>query len=227
MLNRASIQTIAGFSLIELMAALVISSFLMLGIGTVYEALLIRSVATHQQNELNHQMQATMDLMVNEIRRAGYWGHAKDDYLTNQNNNPFMTSSTDIYINTAQNCILFSYDADGLGSIPSVNTATDDERYGFRLINNTIQWRPYSADYNCAASASSWENLTNPNVVTITNLTFTQSTRVVDASGTGAGSPSVIIRSITIAMTGQLVQNPSLTRTLNYTVKVQSNKFAP
>src|SRR6185503_16427844 len=96
-----------------------------------------------------------MQLMSNDIRRAGYWGNAISDINTGANNNPFMAAGTDIAI-TGGNCILFSYDYNNNGTLPTISSASDDERYGFRLSGSTLQTRPPGASFDCSAAASAW-----------------------------------------------------------------------
>jgi prepilin peptidase dependent protein B len=212
-----------GFTLIELMIALLISSIILVSLTSIYNSTIISSVKAHRTAQLSQQLQAAMELMAREIRRAGYWANAANDVSTGQNNNPFMAVGADISINADNNCILFSYDQNGNGAQSALNTANEDERYGFRLMNGAIQWRPSSAAFSCTAAANTWEDLTDTNIVTITNLVFTLTSRSV---AVGASS-EILVRSIDITLTGQLVDDTSITKTLNYTIKLQNDKYVP
>ena len=63
----------AGFSLVELMIGIVIGLFLLIGLSSVYISSVRGGRTTTQANELNQEMRALMDIMVNDIRRAGHW----------------------------------------------------------------------------------------------------------------------------------------------------------
>jgi prepilin peptidase dependent protein B len=173
-------------------------------------------------NQLNEQLQSAMYLMTTEIRRAGYSGTAANDLGLNQNNNPFMTATTDISVDAGNDCILFTYDRSNSGTIPAISAAIDDERYGFRIYNNAIQTRPPGALFSCTAAASNWENMTDTNVIKITALSFTLTTSVLTANG-----HNLNIRTVNISLTGQLVSDSTVTKTITAHVRVRNDKYVP
>lgn len=214
-----------GFTLVEMMIAIVINLILFAGLLTFFVNNLEHYRKEMDTNRLYDQLHLAMQLMVNDIRRAGYWANANNDIGKNQNNNPFMVSgSSDITVNNTNNCILFSYDHDNNGSLASISSISDDERYGYRLSNSTLQARPPGASYNCTASASSWENMTDPTIITITNLTFTLNTTTIT---TGPGAQGIMIRSVDISLTGRLTRDTSVTKTLSQHVRIRNDKFIP
>lgn len=210
-------NTEGAFSLIELMLALFIGSILLItGIGLFSNS--SRSSETNVHiTRLNEQLQAAMYTMVNDIRRAGYWSNASTMLGTNANNNPFMAAGTDISINAAQNCILLSYDRNNDGTIPAVNSVSDDERYGFRLMNNSLQARPATGNFTCTAPANNWETISDP-AITITGLNF-----VLSTTTTG----KMQIRNITVTITGYHKANANYVRSLSQVVKVRNDKYVP
>lgn len=211
-----------GFTLIELLIALVISTLLLSGLLALFGANVGHYNKTMNYNRLNEQLKAALEIMANDIRRAGYWANASNDVATNQNNNPFMTSTTDVSVNANNNCILFSYDHGNNGSLPAISANYDDDRYGFQLSNNAIQSRPPGAAFSCAASG--WENVTDPNIITITNLTFTLINSTIT---TGPGSQGIRMRSVDISVTGQLANDSTVSRTLTQHVRIRNDKFIP
>lgn len=214
------IKRSAGFTLVELMTALTINLILFAGIIAIF----ISNVNHYQNsisvNRLNQQMQTAMNLMANEIRRAGYWSNAQNDLGSDTNNNPFMANGTDISISGS--CILLTYDSNGNGSLPSIASGVDDERYGFRLSGNAIQARPYGAAFDCNAAQNAWENITDTNVIQITALTFTLNTSTVT---TGPGNKGIQIRNVTITMTGRLTDDNTVTRTFTQQVQIMNDKL--
>jgi len=213
-----------GFTLTELMIALVINAFIFLSLVNVFSANVTHYTATLNANRLNQQLQAALQLMTGDIRRAGYWSNARNDVGTNQNNNPYMASGYDISVGgTGNSCILLSYDRNSNGSLPLITSTADDERYGYRLSNQAIQARPWGATYSCTAPATNWENMTDTTIVNITSLTFTLNSKSVAVSGSG----NILVRSVDITVTGSLVIDPTVTKTLTQHIKIRNDKYVP
>lgn len=202
-----------GLTLVELMIALLIAGVVVAAVMGIFVSAVTHTRVTIEQSRLDNDMFGAMNAIVRDVRRAGYWASASTSAT-----NPFMQSATDITINATNDCILLSYDHNDDGALPAVNSGTDDERYGYRLMNGAIQFRTNSASFSCSASATNWTNFTDPNIVTITAFTVTKTTKTAS---------SMELRTITITMTGQLVSEPSITKTLTQTVKVQNDRYVP
>ncbi len=211
----------AGFTLVEVLIALVINAILFAGLITIFLANLEHHRKMLDISQLNEELQAAMQMMTSEIRRAGYWANAQNDIGTTQNNNPFMASGTDITL-SGTNCILFSYDHDKNGTLPTLSSSYDDERYGIRLNGGAIQIRPPGATYACTASASAWENVTDTSIITITDLSFTLNQQSVSVNAS-----SLLVRSVDISITGQLVSDSTITKTITAHVRIRNDKFVP
>lgn len=211
----------AGFTLIEIMIALMINAFLFAGLITIFIVNLDHYQRMLDMSQLNEQLQAAMQVMTNDIRRAGYWSNAQNDIGTNQNNNPFMASGLDLSI-SGSNCILFSYDHSKNGLLPTISASYDDERYGFRLNGGAVQMRPPGAAFDCSASATTWENVTEPLIITITNLGFT-----LNQQSLPLNNASLLVRSVDINLTGKLVSDPTIIKTLTMHVRIRNDKFVP
>ena len=207
------LKKLAGGTLIELLVALAINVFLFAVIAVVFSDYLRDYNWQFRFNTLNQQMEMTMQVMANDIRRAGFNSDAAD-----ASSNPFtVTGSTDLTV-TGGNCLTFTYDQRLTGTLPSISSSADDARYGFRLTNGAIQSRPAGASFSCAASASAWENLTDPNIITITALSFTINT------SSPPGASSILIRTVTVSMTGRLVSDSTVTKTLTQTIRIRNDK---
>lgn len=224
MLKRIYQKQIVGFSLTELMIALVISSIIMVALLTVIIANLSHYQQSLNMNRLNQQLAAALSVMSDDIRRAGYWSNANSDLGTGQNNNPFVATGNDLTINGATNCILFTYDHDSNGTLSALTATIDDERYGFRLSNGAIQSRPPGASFDCLAGSSAWENITDTNIITITNLAFALSATTIT---TGPGTKGIQLRSVDISITGQLKNDATVSKTLTQHVRIRNDKFIP
>lgn len=213
----------AGFTFTELMIALVINTFLFIGLISIFVMNIDHYRRTLNISRLNQQLQSAIFVMSNEIRRAGYWANASSNIGGTANNNPFMASGVDLTISVNNQCILFSYDRDNDGLLPNISSINDDERYGFRLNGNAVQARPTGSSFNCAASASAWENVTDPNILQITNLTFTANNKTVT---TGPGSKGVTTRGVTISITGRLTSDSTISKTLTQYIRVRNNEVS-
>jgi prepilin peptidase dependent protein B len=216
------VKKIRGFTLVELMIALAINIFLLAGLIDIFVVNLEHYRKIFNANELQEQLQSAMYFMTNEIRRAGYSSTAGSDIGSGQNNNAFMAATTDISVNGTNNCILFTYDRTGTGSLPAISASIDDERYGYRLSSSTLQTRPPGALFSCTAAASNWENMTDPNVITITSLSFTLNTTTLAAAG-----GDLLVRSVDISITGQLASNSAVAKTITAHVRLRNDKYVP
>jgi len=226
MLNSKSRQL--GLSLIELMVAITVGLFLMAGLATFMVSTLNSHASTMKSSRLNQEMRAAMTLMVREIRRAGYWGSPSSNAGSLSGvgagatySNPFKT------VNTATaGCILFTYDSNSNGT---QDTGSPDERYGFLLNSGVIQMRTgVSATLNdCTTDAgNAWGNLTDSKNTNFTALTFAE-TDSAPVYAKGTSGPNIVIRYVTVTMTGQLANDATVQQTLTETVKLENDLFSP
>lgn len=211
----------SGFTFVELLAALAINLVLFGGLITIFLSNINHYRTSISTNRLNQQMQTAMLIMADEIRRAGYWANAQNDLGSTVNNNPFMAAGTNVAV-SGGNCILFTYDSNSNGSLPSIGAGSDDERYGFRLSGQTLQIRPYGASFDCAAASGAWENITDSNTIQVTALSFTLNTSTI---ATGPGNKGLVLRSVDISMTARLTSDNTITRTITQHVRIMNDKF--
>lgn len=203
----------AAVTLVELLIALTLGVVVVAAGMAVFVASINHGRNSVEYGHLDTQLQLVMEAIARDVRRAGYWGSAGSSQT-----NPFTQAATDITVNASGNCVLMAYDNNGDGTLPAVNSGSDDERYGFRLMNGAIQFRPVTGTFSCSAAAANWTNLTDPNVVNVTTFTVVKNT---STEGT------VELRTITVSITGQLVSNTAITKTLTQTIKVHNDKYTP
>lgn len=212
----------AGFTFVELLAALAINLLLFGGLITIFLSNINHYRTSISTNRLNQQMQTAMLVMTNEIRRSGYWANAQADLGSAVNNNPFMATGADVTVNVGNNCILFTYDSNSNGSLPSISASVDDERYGFRLSGQALQTRPFGASFDCSAATSAWENVTDTNIIQVTALSFTLNQSTI---ATGPGAKGIVLRSVDVSMTARLTSDNSVTKTITQHVRIMNDKF--
>lgn len=152
-------QKQTGLSLIELMISVVAGMIVVGGATAVYVSTISSSSAVLKQSKLNQEIAALMNVMNNDIRRAGIWGDMDEDDYNNPETNPFssdgstlLTVITDMSgagaaVNpsasntgwtggtvTSGSCILYSYDDPGTtqGSVEA------GDLRGFRLTTGGV-----------------------------------------------------------------------------------------
>lgn len=221
MLNRLKL-TKRGFTLMEFLIALTISAAVIAGLMSLFYVVTKHSRSSTELARLDSQLTLVLNKMSRDIHRAGYWANAGSSA-----SNPFQASGTDIQVNAGNNCILITYDADKNGSLSAITAAADDERYGYRFLNGAIQYRPRGATFSCTAAADNWEDLTDPNIVTITAFTVTLNSENLDIDGAGPGTATMSVRSVTISLTAQLTSDSNVSKTITKTVKIYNDKYNP
>jgi len=154
-----------GYNLIELMVAIVMGLIIIAATITIYISTIKASTDIVNSARLSHDLDSALALMVNDIRRAGYWGEAKVG--SDSRDNPFTDNATNLQF-PSSGCVLYSYDADADGAVDA------NEYYGFRLNEGNIQMR--SSNIDCDANGWNTFNVSQGSEqVEVTNLTFTQS----------------------------------------------------
>ena len=209
-------QKNAGFTLIELLIGLT------LGLMVIASTLTLYVITTHSSSDLlhstrlNHDLETIMQIMTHDIRRAGYRGSS-----------PNAIPSLETYSSgtSFDACILYSYWDDQIALTPAI------KYYGFQLKDNAIRLRKSGIDNdNCDSSDNSWEKITEENVTQITELTFSDTeSQCFNATSTSTGLCTTValpghsitkISHITISLSGTLVQDSNVTKTLKSRVTV-------
>ncbi|MGR8980859.1 MAG: PilW family protein [Gammaproteobacteria bacterium] len=199
-----------GFTLIELMISIVIGLFILSAVLSLFVSMIKSDADNAKAVQLNQELRTVMSLMTRDIRRAGANRNAASDSLEMPPSNPFsVAGSTLLSIaanaqGDADSCITYSYDA---------NDGTN-ELYGFRLDSgeHTVETRASGQ----ACNEGGWNDLTDNNLVNITELTFADNP-VMEGG--------ITIHEINIELYGQLVSDSSVFRTISETVRVRNDEF--
>ncbi|MDD1622202.1 MAG: prepilin-type N-terminal cleavage/methylation domain-containing protein [Methylococcaceae bacterium] len=173
----------SGFTLIELMISLLVGLIIVAAAITIYIATVKGSSDTIKSARLNHDLESVMSLMVNDIRRAGYWGGA--GVTSDAKRNPFTNTATANIQLPSSSCILYTYDANGSGALTPTNQADDidaNEYYGFRLVGTTIRMRT-SGTTTADCADGNWQEEIAGNQISITSLKFNFGPIDVNLSG--------------------------------------------
>ncbi len=157
-----------GFTLIELMVALVLGLVVIGGVMGVF-------ISTYQANaqnikavRLNEEMRAVMSMMTRDIRRAGTRDLAWQPSLLGSDN-PFANDVNWVVSRYSASypqysCVLFAYDRD------SDDALTNTDRFGYRLKDGRVEYRDGSGT-DC--QGGSWAGLSDEKTARVLSLSFT------------------------------------------------------
>ncbi len=191
-----------GFSLVELMVAMVIGLIVIGAASTVFIGILGANSAQMKMSRVNNELRTAMTYITRDLRRAGYQNWSMAQLAAgNFTVNPQPAVSVD----AGTKVITAAYDLNADGSHVAA-----DELFGFRLVNNAIE----------ASINNSWTRLTDPNVVTITDLGTTFANVSPGNITVGGNTASVRVYAITIS--GTHATDTSISRTMTETVRVRN-----
>ena len=191
----------SGFTLPELLIALVLGLTLVGAIMTAYLTTLKSSGDNNEQAQLNHNLRASLDLILSDLKRAGGLGdeNLPATQATLQSlyaNNAFMDSVSNLSLRSCNganecSCVTYSYDEDGDNN----PYAGGMNHFGFKLSNTRLQIRTGSSVASggphpgCGydAALNTWESLTEDDVQ-ITQFTVSY----IDGDGNVLAEPSAI-----------------------------------
>ncbi len=182
-----------GVTLVELMIGLLIGLIVVAGGLSVFITALKGQADNIKLTRLNQDLRAMMDIMVRDIRRAGFVTSHPDTYIASLQDNPFFDETTDIavldYDGGSQNCILYAYNLDD----DPVRVPIDPkERLGFRLNSSgelamRVSDKLDNTTCNTEPNDRVWERITEPEVE-ITSLMFTLKSAKLDVSSMSTDS---------------------------------------
>ena len=167
-----------GFTLIEIMISLLLGIIVIGGALSIYISTVRGGTDITNSARLNYDLDSVMQLMVNDIRRSGYWGGAVSgsnaiNSATNPGN-PFTLGTANIQI-PVSSCILYTYDFDDDTVLDVDGEAgslgDESEFFGFKLEDAEIKVRSSKvADNDCVGDG--WEAVTDSDKIEITHLQF-------------------------------------------------------
>jgi len=230
-----------GVSLIELMVGLVVSLLIIAAAAATYLTTARSGRDAINSAKLNVELRSAMDLMVDEIRRAGYSAVGGG---TNPFNSLVTATYTDLTV-TGGTCVEFAYDNDGDGFVDT------DEFFGFRVVNGVMQMRDRTAGGGVIAACANgtWLPITDGSVVTIgqrgstpyfvlsyqclnSRTDQTNAARCVagvptydDAVTAGTKVDLIETRTVAINLAGQLVSDAVMRMELGQDVLVRNHRI--
>ncbi|MFA5985374.1 MAG: hypothetical protein WC782_15260 [Methylococcaceae bacterium] len=220
-----------GYNLIEIMLTLSLGVLVIAAMLNIYLATLRSSADTVKAVRLNYDMDAIMALMVNDIRRAGYWGDAM--VTADSKNNVFINGlAANLQLPNGA-CLLYSYDADADGQIDA------NEFYGFKLEEGAIRMR-FSGTTTADCNNGAWQEASVSQKVVITHLSFQAAYQCINTNAAisyeqdcatltpvqlPSASVAVESRMIKINVMGHLVGDIHVAKALNSIVKIKNDRI--
>lgn len=241
--------SVSGFSLVELMVALVAG---MIVTGAVL-AFTMSSLNTNteyiQATRLTQELRSAIDFTSRELRRSGYDESAIAFYSQDlaPGELPKISKFSSIYIKPDAgnpligDCVIYAYD---LGSPAPVGESPDRESGEIRAIRRSVvngvgvievaqseKGKQPTCDgaaadyatYPATCSADGWCAFTDPKILDIQSFKVDR-TKSWDRTGSADGSISPIaVRALTITMSGALVGVPDVVRSVQTSIRVRSD----
>jgi len=236
-----------GMSILELLVGVAVG--LVVVAGAV--KLMVDTLGSDRQllleTRVNQDLRAAADFIVRDIRRAGYWENAIRGVFSTTGSGTVVTNPyRDISL--ASNVIGYRYGRKE--DNPSMyNTVEPVERSGFCLRSGVLEFRNGADDDDC--TNNTWQPITDPKVVTITDFTITSpGVRVVElysycvcltrirpdgepecraadflTGALAAKRPTMSIRQYDIVLAGQSATDATVQREIRETVRVRNDRL--
>lgn len=220
-----------GFSIIESLVGITIGLFVVTGALVLTSTMTLSNRNMIVETRVIQDLRASSDLVVRDIRRAGYWANATTGVYVSGSNAP-------IPRNAYQNMIPASCDATtlpGSVAIPSApasamcyyieqgtpnNTASDAEMFGFKLLSGTL--------YAFVAGKTP-QALSDSNSINITQFNLNPIPVSIDLSAncatppTSGNEPTVVVREFEIELRGHPPSDATMVRAVRTNVRVRND----
>jgi len=235
-----------GLTLIELMISVSLGIVAVGAIMFFYTSGLVSSYGMLKASKLNQEISSLMDIMVSDIRRAGYGSltngadPSENIFSDEDTRLAIYSSGTDDEIGElneddgSADCIVYAYNQNYMDG----NTLDNADFFGFRLSGGEIQMRINGNDNNdCADDNAGWESVTDSNEITINELSFSlENSECLGLSGNGnqydcyavdpvfgSGDRTVESRQVDIILTATLADDTEVSISLTETVRVRND----
>lgn len=229
-----------GFSLIELMVAMVVGLFVAAIVATMYVSIIRANSTTVQVSRLNLDMQAALDIIARDIQRTGYASGAEAALERDSTGNPTSSAASNA-VHTAMfsayasdgstldlqnNCILLRYDANGDGSITGGANPPEIIAYSFSLDTDSVVYQAFdSAGAQSCTVDNTWQALVGGDgQLNITALTF-ELDPVSSAIATSGAYNTSGQRAVIIRLSGQSATDDQIQLGLERKVRLRNDQF--
>jgi Tfp pilus assembly protein PilW len=218
----------SGITLIETLIGLALSMIVVSSMVALMGNSLGSATRIIQMTQLSDDLRNTMSMLTRDVRRANYNANAYQCY-SNSDCGADVDANLQVGELTIENtnCLIFNLDRDQDGGSDSFRAG------GFRLSpsagpGSIEMWvgnataTPACADG--AGAGGNWIAMTDPDFVNITAFTI-DSSNSIESSITeeGGGTLSQRTRQIKVEIVGELILDPTITRTIEDTIRVRND----
>ncbi|WAG09297.1 prepilin-type N-terminal cleavage/methylation domain-containing protein [Aeromonas jandaei] len=201
-----------GFSLVELMVAMVAGLLLVAAVTSLFATILKANYTAMQTSRLNQEVQALTDMIARDIQRAGYDANATQFLAapSGSRSSFYFDIVTDLMNETATGsglytCVRVRYDNDGNGVL-----GTDD----------TLVYSYLSADKGIKQGTGSTTCGNGTFISTDDTIEITGMTLKLLPSSQGSGA-----RALQLMVSGRFKAAPALTLTLQRDIKLRNDGY--
>ena len=232
-----------GFSLIELMIALV-AGLVVSGAAVAFMVSSLRSNNDYvQATKLEQELRSNLDFATRDLRRAGYDQDALS-YINMPSSSTASSPFNRLLIATGNQCVIYAYDR--FPGTPGQVDLANQEIRAFRRVSSALTVNGVAvgvlefaesstgrtpdcaagngANYStyppsCTASpltgVSEWCAISDPQVLNITAFQVN--------SSASTSTSAMLVRDLSVSMTGSLIRSSDISRTVNTRVKVRAD----
>jgi prepilin peptidase dependent protein B len=210
-----------GLSLVELMVGLTIGLFVVAAAIGVLAINLRENRKLLLEARLMQDLRTASDLITRDLRHAGYWATAERGVATAATvvvANPYAAT----WLAGNANTISFNYSRDDIEN----NTVDSNDQIGYRLRAGVVEVH---------VGSGGWQALTDSATFNVTEFGITSKVDSIDLSGfcsrvcpsgTSSCIPHQEVRTLVVALGGNLVGDTSVSRRLLSSVRVRNDTLA-
>lgn len=201
----------AGVSLVELMIGMSVALLLLSSLLTFFVTFNRSQFDLLRGVRLEQEIRSTLDFMVRDLRRAGFWRDAHLDLPQPAIcNASFFDGCADAgsptpIFSVSGSTINYAYDADHSG---------EPARFGFRLRSGAVEY----------LANGQWLSLTDTTATRFTQLEITPTERAV-AFDDADDAHALTIRILRITATAAVPNHPQLVRTVTREVRIRNDDY--
>lgn len=241
--HASAVKRQRGMSIIELLIGVLVGFIVVAGAVKLMVDTLGSNRRLLLETRVNQDLRTAADLIARDLRRSGYWQNATSGIFSAAGtgtvvSNPYTAINVDTTVNDSKIVYRFAWD--------NTNVAEGYEWAGFKVEGGILMFRKFGTDLDEADP----EQITDPKVITVTNLTITETSRVAElytfcacltkvtctapqfqvVGGTPGpyynSRPTLTIRQYGIVLAGQSATDPTVNREIRETVRVRNDVMA-
>ncbi|MBT8062231.1 MAG: prepilin-type N-terminal cleavage/methylation domain-containing protein [Gammaproteobacteria bacterium] len=244
MIRIHSTQRQRGVSLLEMMIAMAISLIVSLAMVLLMSNTLSTGTDTIGMARLGTDLRAALQIMTRDVRRANYHGNYAKCFGNWQCRTTLDNGSGDtsayikaITVGTSQaagDCFFYWFDRDSDGDVTD-----DDDAGAFRRTvvggRGVLQMTTTRNTTPSCNSGNYWVDITDSDLIDVTAFTVSRTNDPLNLSTTTNelsfvdtvinGAVNQNVEKVAISITGQLVRNNQITRTVNDIIRVRNDFY--